>query len=62
MLCRICVVQIKCRKHVSATADHADYTAPTRKHDELDHTDQENLYLPCQTDLDNTIDDLADDL
>ena len=36
MLCRICAVQIKPRKHV--LVEHAGCTAPTRQH-ELDHTD-----------------------
>ena len=32
MLCRICVAQIRPRKHV---LDHAGYTAPAWQHDEL---------------------------
>ena len=35
MLCRICIVQIKPRKHI---LDHADTTGPSRQH-ELDDTD-----------------------
>ena len=37
MLCRMYVVQIQLNRHV---LDHADCTAPTRKH-ELDHTDHD---------------------
>ena len=42
MLCRICTVQIQPKKHV---LDHADHTAPTRKHEphHTDHTDQESI-------------------
>ena len=36
------MVQIQLRKYVLG---HADYTAHTRPH-ELDHTDQEYIYLP----------------
>ena len=36
MLCRICTVQIRPRKHL---LDHAEDTAPTLQH-ELDHTDR----------------------
>ena len=32
--------------------DHAGYTAPTRQH-ELDHTDQEFIYLSALKDLDH---------
>ena len=39
MLRKICIVQIKPRKHVP---DHADYSAPTRQHG-LDHTDREYI-------------------
>ena len=41
--------------------DLADCTAPIRQH-ELDHTDQEYIYLPCLEDLDDEvgIGDLSD--
>ena len=38
-MCRICIVQIQPRKHI---LDRAEYTAPTRKH-EQDHTGQEYI-------------------
>ena len=59
-MCRICIVQIQLystdpTQEICPTAgpgvDHADYTAPTRKHeldptDPTDHTDQESIICP----------------
>ena len=39
----ICIAHIRLRKDV---LDRSDLTAPAR-HRELDHTDQESIYLPC---------------
>ena len=54
MLCNTCTLQIQPRKHALQYVDHADHTAPARKHeldytdhtDHTDHTDQESIYLP----------------
>lgn len=34
---------------------HAEYAAPIRKHDELDHTDLESIYLPGMAGLDHEL-------
>ena len=48
MLRRICSEHIQPREHALG---HADYTAPTLKH-ELGYTGQET-FLPCLADLDH---------
>ena len=56
MLRKICIVRIQPRRP-RPSVGHADYSAPTRKHeldhtdhthhtDHTDHTDQEPIYLP----------------